>query len=241
MSGRQGPFAASGAVLARKRMGEGGLWLVLFLKGHGLLRASAPGAERGRTRFGGGTEPFVWGAFQLHRGKGGGLWLGGVDVADDMLPLRRRPEALLMAARWSKLLIRHVIPEHPADALVADLYWNTKLLCAAHVSAEAAGWRFLWRWLVDWGLAPDMRRCAACGRELEAATWGRDGLICARHPGASVDGPTFTGEDLALLRRVAEGDVASVAGMFEEGASRAHEDVFTVASRRAEGLLSSEK
>ena len=49
---RQGLLSASGTVLSRKRAGEGGLRLMLLLKGQGLTWASAPGAERGRVRLG---------------------------------------------------------------------------------------------------------------------------------------------------------------------------------------------
>ena len=123
---RQGLDAASGVVLARTAAGEGDLLLTLFLKGRGLIRASARGAASGRVRFGGGTEPLVWGSFRLHRGRGGGVYLNAVDVIDGMIPLRRRPEALRAAVRWAKLLTRHLMAEHPADDLLANLYWNMR-------------------------------------------------------------------------------------------------------------------
>ena len=80
---RQGLDAASGVVLSRSVAGEGDLLLALFLKGRGLVRVSARGAAGGRVRFGGGTEPLVWGAFRLHRGRGGGAYLSAVDVVED--------------------------------------------------------------------------------------------------------------------------------------------------------------
>jgi hypothetical protein len=46
---------------------------------------------------------------------------------------------------------------HPSDALLANLYWSMKLL--GRVPPEVADWRFLWRWLKGWGLAPQLSEC----------------------------------------------------------------------------------
>ncbi|MDR2529280.1 MAG: recombination protein O N-terminal domain-containing protein [Synergistaceae bacterium] len=161
--------SASGVVLGRHMVREGDVLLSLFLKGMGLTSASARGAATGKVRFGGGTEPLVWGVFNLYHGRAGKKYLRDVDVADDMLPLRGRPEALFAAARWAKLLKRHLMKDtegrHPADKLLANLYWNMKLLCSPELPVEAVEWRFIRRWLMDWGLAPDLPRCADCGLE----------------------------------------------------------------------------
>ena len=153
--------SASGVVLKRRIAGEGDLNLTLFLKGLGIAYISAKGAGGGKVRFGGATEPLVWGAFTLYRPRddGGKLYLKSVDVADDMLALRNRPEALFAAARWSKLLLRHLMEGHADDDLLANLYWNMKLLCGV-LPAEIVEWRFMWRWLKTWGLAPEISECA---------------------------------------------------------------------------------
>ena len=234
---RQGLDAASGVVLSRSVAGEGDLLLALFLKGRGLVRVSARGAAGGRVRFGGGTEPLVWGAFRLHRGRGGGAYLSAVDVVDGMIPLRRRPEALRTAVRWSKLLLRHLMAEHPADDLLANLYWNMRLLGTSRVPPEAAEWRFLWRWITVWGLAPDLTRCARCGRLAESLFWTGEGLTCAGcGPGAGR--PRFSGEDLSLLRRTAGADVHGVERYGELGELDGARGLFALASRCVGGLLS---
>ena len=153
---------ASGVVLNRRIAGEGDLLLTLFLKGLGVSYVSAKGAAGGKVRFGGATEPFVWGAFALYRPRdeGGRLYLKSVDVADDMLALRSRPEALLAAARWCRLLVRSLMEGHADDALLANLYWNMKLLCGG-LPVKAVEWRFIWRWLKAWGLAPEVSECAS--------------------------------------------------------------------------------
>jgi DNA repair protein RecO (recombination protein O) len=150
-------------VLGRRILGEGNLYLTLFLKGLGVTFVSAPGAASGKVRFGGGTEPLVWGTFTLYQskgGEGGRKYLKGVDVADDMLQLRSRAEALFAAVRWARLLARHLMEGHPSDDLLANFYWSMKL--TADVPVEAVEWRFLWRWLRHWGLAPSLADCFDC-------------------------------------------------------------------------------
>lgn len=235
---RQGLDAASGVVLARTAVGEGDLLLTLFLKGRGLVRVSARGAASGRVRFGGGTEPLVWGSFRLHRGRGGGVYLNAVDVIDGMIPLRRRPEALRAAVRWAKLLTRHLMAEHPADDLLAGLYWNMRLLSAPRVPPDAADWRFLWRWLSAWGLAPDLTRCARCGAPLQkTAFWTGEGWGCTAC-GPGDDRPRFSGEALSLLRRVADTDISGVERYGERGELDGARGLFALASRCVGGLLS---
>ena len=146
--------------------------LTLFLKKLGVVYVSAKGAAGGKVRFGGATEPLVWGAFALYkpRDDGGKLYLKSIDVADDMLSLRSRPEALFAAARWAKLLMRRLMEGHADDELLANLYWSMKLLCG-NLPVEVAEWRFMWRWLKAWGLAPDVfelaKNMACAASELE--------------------------------------------------------------------------
>jgi DNA repair protein RecO len=157
--------SASGVVLNRRVLGEGDLYLTLFLKGWGIVFVSARGAASGKVRFGGGTEPLVWGTFTLYQGKGGEggkSYLKGVDVADDMLELRSRAGALFAVIRWAKLLTRHLPVGHPSDDLLANLYWSMKLTAGGEIPIEALEWRFLWRWLKSWGLAPSLADCLDC-------------------------------------------------------------------------------
>ena len=160
-----------------------------------------------------------------------------MDVADGMIPLRRRPEALRTAVRWSKFLLRHLMADHPADDLLANLYWNMRLLGMPRVPPEAAEWRFLWRWITAWGLAPDLTRCARCGRPAESLFWTGEGLACA-DCGPGTGRPRFSGEDLSLLRRTAGADVHGVERYGELGELDGARGLFALASRCVGGLLS---
>ncbi|MDR1742158.1 MAG: recombination protein O N-terminal domain-containing protein [Synergistaceae bacterium] len=200
-------FSASGVVLGRSFAGEGDILMTLFLKGVGLTFASARGASSGKVRFGGGTEPLVWGTFSFYEGSAGRKSLTGVDVADDMLKMRARPDSLMAAVRWAKLVVRHLPPGHQADDLLANLYWNMRLLDEGFPPL-AAEWRFLWRWLRLWGLAPDASEFADTPLErgvLQAAALSK------------VDGLMASGPDFSPMI--------------------GHAELFRQASRRAEFLL----
>jgi DNA repair protein RecO (recombination protein O) len=201
--------SASGVVLKRRIAGEGDLNLTLFLKGLGIAYVSAKGAASGKVRFGGSTEPLVWGSFALYRprGEAGRLYLKSVDVADDMLALRSRPETLFAAARWSKLLTRHLMEGHADDGLLANLYWNMRLMCGG-LPVEAVEWRFIMRWLKSWGLAPEVSKCA-----------------------------TGTASDCELLRFVSIAKTPELESFEPKEALAGKKRLFADASRRAETFL----
>ena len=203
MDAQQGFKSGSGVVLRRRIAGEGDLLLTLFLKGIGVTAVSARGAAGGKVRFGGGTEPLAWGSFGLYKGKGGGFHLKSVDVADDMFRLRGRSAALFTAVRWAKLLTRYLMAGHPSDDLLANLYWNMKLLDEGNLPVEVVEWRFLWRWLKSWGLAPDLSLCTQCACTLDEALWTGEGLCCPKCVPERAAG-SLSAVQLSFLRAVAE-------------------------------------
>jgi len=200
--------STSGVVLHRRVTGEGDLNITLFLKKLGVAYVSARGAASGKVRFGGATEPMVWSTFSLYRPRddGGKLYLRSVDIADGMLHLKRNPEALFAAARWFKLLIRRMMAGHADDGLLANLYWSMKLL-GGDLPVEAVEWRFMWRWLKAWGLAPDVSELGGTPSELE------------------------------LLRFVAASKAADIVSAVPREIFESRKRIFVDASRRAEAFL----
>lgn len=175
---KQGFYSSSGTVLQRKISHKGDMYLDLFLRDFGRVWATAYGSAKGKVRFGGGTEPLTWGRYQLYRGTDR-FSLKSVEVVDDMWPLRKNSNSLRISARMIRLVRHHLPPDQPDDKLLAILYWNTVLI-ARGCPPEIAEWRFMWRWLDSWGLAPSLRYCTACGAELDEALWDENGLFCPR-------------------------------------------------------------
>ncbi|MGI6784733.1 MAG: DNA repair protein RecO [Aminivibrio sp.] len=172
----QGFLRSSGVVLRRDVGSEGNVSLYLLLKETGPLWVSAPGAGKGRIRFGGGTEPLTWGVFNLYKGARK-FYLKSVDVREDFWALRSSAEGLRTLLEWDRLLCRHLPPGLPCDDLVALFYWCSALVRDG-ADRRAAEWRFLRRWLEAWGMAPSLEHCLSCGRPLRDAYWSADGPLC---------------------------------------------------------------
>ena len=167
----------SGVVLKRGSYMEGDLALLLFLKTSGMTWCYIPGAAKGSVRFGGAMEPLVWGRYQLYQTKRR-VYVREVEVTDDFWQLRKRPKAVFMAARWIRLLAQNLIPGYPYDPLLALFYWAMKAL-EKGVEPEIVSARFLWRWLLDWGIAPDFNMCSSCGKPLNGrGAWCDGGFYC---------------------------------------------------------------
>lgn len=172
----QGLVRQSGVVLRRDASPEGNISLYLLLKGIGPVWVSAPGAGRGRVRFGGGVEPLSWGNFNLYKGTRR-FYLKSVDVKEDFWSLRAAPEKLRALLEWDRLLCLHLVPGLPCDELVALFYWSS-ILVREGTDPLAAEWRFLRKWLEAWGLAPSLSICLSCGKSLGDAVWNAEGLNC---------------------------------------------------------------
>lgn len=174
----QGLVRRSGVVLRRNSSPEGDISLYLLLKSIGPVWASAPGASRGRVRFGGSIEPLVWGNFNLYKGTRR-FYLKSVDVKEDFWTLRAVPRKLRALLEWDRLLSIHLVPGHPCDEMIALFYWSCILL-KEDVDPEVTEWRFLRKWLKSWGLAPSLEYCVSCGVHLGDAYWNATGLSCPR-------------------------------------------------------------
>ncbi|MDD4364531.1 MAG: DNA repair protein RecO C-terminal domain-containing protein [Synergistales bacterium] len=172
----QGHFRASGVVLRRCDTPKGERLLYLGLKGLGPLWVIAPGAARGKGRFGGATEPLVWAVFTLYKASRN-LYLKEVDVKFDLWKLRKSPEALARSAHWGKLVADGLLSGHPDDALLGLFFWALQEI-EAGADVEVAEWRLLWRWLRDRGAAPDLECCGNCGAPLTSAFWQGEQLLC---------------------------------------------------------------
>ncbi|MGI6075346.1 MAG: DNA repair protein RecO [Pyramidobacter sp.] len=168
----------TGVVLRRGDYMEGNMAALLFFKDSGTTWVYIPGASRGSQRFGGALEPLVWGRYQLYQSKRR-MYIKEVEVAEDFWELRRRPDAVIQAVRWAKLLERHLIGGYPYNDLLALFYWAQKALLEG-VPNETVNARFLWRWLHSWGIAPDLFHCSSCGCTLDGtAGWLDNSFVCS--------------------------------------------------------------
>ena len=141
---------ARGVTLNREPMGEKLLWTTLFLEDIGIISVSSK-------NFMGSSEPFSWGIFSLKiRGKTQKYFLEDIDIKDDMLGIQWGFHPLKTAFDWAKRLVKTLRPKLPDNELLTNFYWSLKLLAVRYVPVEAVDWRFMWLWLEEWGIAPDL-------------------------------------------------------------------------------------
>ena len=197
---------AKGVILTREDKGENLLWSTLFLEGEGIVSVSSK-------NFMGDSEPFVWGYFDLQRRKRSRYYfMFDTDIKDSMLKIRRGLEPLKTAFDVVRALLKYLPREHPDDELLVNLYWSMKLLTMPAVPPSAAYWRFLWLWLSEWGLAPE---------------------ITAFHSDKG-----FTNEEVSLLSQLAILTYTGVIQLFTSKLDTTiRENIFRVASSIAITLL----
>ncbi|HPI97648.1 MAG TPA: DNA repair protein RecO C-terminal domain-containing protein [Synergistales bacterium] len=197
---RQGYYSASGIITKRTISPKGDIFLNLFLKGFGIIWVIAPGSAKGKVRFGGALEPSTWGVFTLYKGPTN-FYLKTVEVKVDSWELRHRPRGL--KTYFSLLqLINSLLPQgHPDDELLVHLFWARDLLIRdCHM--ELVEWRFLWRWLKVWGLAPAIDSCQACSRKISEGYITSEGFVC---PACLTEGRerSFPSINLHVLKKAA--------------------------------------
>lgn len=166
----------TGVVLSRANLLHGNSTATIFLRDSGVVRVFVHGGSRGVRRFGASLEPLIWGHFQMYQSRHQ-MYIKEIDVTDDMWKLRHRPMALRPALVWSRLLIRNLLEGYPYNDVLALFYWALKAL-EAGVDPDAVGARFMWRWLYNWGVAPDLVHCSYCGKPMKRAAWHEGALIC---------------------------------------------------------------
>lgn len=173
---QQGYYSSIGTVLQRRDSSKESQSLRVFLRDLGPRWVSAP-AALGKNRFGGGTEPLVWGEFSLYQSPTY-LYLREVEVKEDFLDLRRSANLLSSALRLYKMVSNALLTANESNRTLV-LLWSGLVLLRELCPKEAVELRFTWNLLHEIGTAPSLWNCVKCGARLTAgASWSPDGLLC---------------------------------------------------------------
>jgi len=205
----QGLLSQRGVVLRRKDSPDGNRSVYVLLENEGPVWLLAPGAARGKVRFGGATDPLVWGTFHVYRGTSRS-YLRDVDVRKDFWSLRRSPQRIRQAVDWSVSISRFALPGHPCNDLMPVFFWSLCLLEDPNSREDLVDWRFYWRWLRSWGLATELDRCHTCGNPPAGAIFSGETLLCEKctggHPGEGVRLKSGELRELGEAASVRQGD-----------------------------------
>jgi len=194
----QGYYTQSGTVLQRKESGKNGQSVHLFLKDMGPLWVNAPAATS-KTRFGGATEPLVWGTFYVYKSPGK-LYMKNAEIREDFLPVRNDPVKLTTAIKLYKLLPGVLLKGHENNHALNSL-WSALVQLSNDCPAELVEFRFLWRLLRSLGLCPSMTHCVNCGTYIKgSAEICDDGFLCSK---CSSNGRTSVNNEEILIMQAA--------------------------------------
>jgi len=198
----QGILKNRGVVLRRSDTPEGNRSVYVLLENVGPVWLLAPGAARGKVRFGGSTDPLVWGTFHVYRGPNR-WYLRDVDVRKDFWSLRSSSIRIRQAVHWVGSILGNTLPGHPCNDLLPVFFWSLSLLENPSAREDLASWRFYWRWLRIWGMAPELERCRSCGSLPRRAVFSGEGINCEKCGGQGI--PLSEQERLALLEAAISG------------------------------------
>ena len=197
--------SASGIILSRELSGENNLWLKLFLKGIGIINVTSRKAS-------GDTEPLTWGVFSLKKkSKGKNYSVNEIEITDDMFSLRMNRSSIMVSMNWVNLIVKFLINEHSDDELLANLFWNMKLLSRLNldISQDVCNWRFIWKWLEIWGLSPDFVKFHVS--------------------------KAFSDDEIILLAKILNNDINEIVALFSKPFifNNIRENIFKVAAKCA--------
>jgi len=196
----QGYYIQAGTVLKRRDSSREGQSLLLFLRDIGPRWVYAP-ASSAKNRFGGATEPLVWGTFNLYQSPGR-LYFQGAEIKEDFLSLRSSPSLLMAALGFYKTINKVLMPGHESNNLL-NVLWSSLLLLKEKCPSDIVEFRFKWKLLKSAGTAPSLGHCVSCGSVLKGpGIWCRDGLLCSDCSSGSA-GTGVSYHDLRLLQTAA--------------------------------------
>lgn len=237
-------------VVRRHDLGEADRIIVLFTRGHGIVRAVAKGVRRAKSRFGSRLAPFVDVDVQIHPGRGLGTITGADTVRTWAAPIVDDYARYTCACAVLETAERLAGEEGTAspnlwDLTVAALDTLTGADVGSNALGDGAGdgdgtgagaarsrmpdlvlTAYLLQAMADAGWAPSLFDCAQCGKPgpHKAFAPAAGGAVCVecRPPGAA----TPPADVLRLMWWLAHGrwdyvDAVSGATSFRHLASRA--------------------
>lgn len=149
---------SKGVILSLKSYGDSSIYSELFIMDYGRVYASLLHYSPNKKNISRELQQFLWGNFELIKNKRTHkYYIKDVNIICDPSVISMNRKSLYMALRWSKILAKYLPYQHADNDLLINLRSNMKLLEHPNiVPVRAAEFRFIWLWLKEWGLAPDL-------------------------------------------------------------------------------------
>ena len=174
---------AEGIILRSVRSGEYHKALTILTPEEGILRATAFGAYKGKSKLSGATEIFTEGTFFLYRNPvKEQVKVSDIAPADVHEGVRQDLERLYIASFWAELLIK----TYGGGGEYSRLFRFFRralgyLETIPEEELELLRLQFFWRYIEFMGMMPSLEECAVCGRGIEpeeTVYLGEGELLC---------------------------------------------------------------
>ena len=208
---------------------EADRFVAILTRDRGVIRASARGAKRPKSRFGSSTQPLCYARLSLLPGRDKYI-IEDAQPIEVFFALRQDIERLALAQYFCELALHLCPPDAPAPQHLRLLLNALHYLAAGEKNPLLIKAVVESRLLALEGYTPDLTGCASCGGE-ELPLWFSPvagTLTCAAHGGAAAGAIEVSAVVLAALRHVfygdfercfaftlPEGDAASLATLLE--------------------------
>jgi len=184
-------FTTEALVIGSMRYKEADRIITLYTRDRGRLGAIAKGVRRTKSKTGGRLEPFCLVRASLHAGRGSLYTVVGVDTLRTFQGVR---DELFRMEEGARLFtaVRHLFPAEEGNAPAFNLLVRgVSHLAESSDRATAASIVLATRLklLALLGYAPEMSRCACCGRQesLYGFSPGLGGMVCESCASAGFD------------------------------------------------------
>lgn len=151
-----------GVVLAETGQGENGKRLTLFTKDLGRVTAFASGAKKAKSSLLAGSQLFVFGNFELYRGKNA-YTLTGVEVIESFYELRSDLVKTAYAAYFSELMQVFVQDGLVSEEMLKLIYIAFEELIRQKHGADLIRAIYELKLLALAGYSPELSLCVKCG------------------------------------------------------------------------------
>lgn len=187
-------------------LSEADRFVAILTRDRGIIRASARGAKRAKSRFGSSTQPLCYARLSLIPGRDKYI-IEDAQPIEVFFPLRQDVERLALAQYFCELALHLCPSDMAAEQHLRLLLGGLHYLAAGEKPPLQIKAVVESRLLALEGYAPDLTGCAACGVE-EAPLWfspSSGTLSCLHHAGQG-DALELSAVVLAALRHIFYGD-----------------------------------
>jgi DNA repair protein RecO (recombination protein O) len=216
-------FKARAFILRATRMTETSRVVTLFTEQFGKVKAVAKGVDRPKSKLAGSLELFnlLEVGFYMKESSELGT-LSDATVIDGFPAIAREPRKFGFGSAWCEILDRTSHPDHPRPetfSLTEDYF---KILNrVAPASSGLLFWTALFRMLIIEGYAPEIDKCASCGRtDLKTdiiISLKRGGLVCGRCRDYDDTTMKLSSKSLELLRKMSSDSLEDMAKLTIDG------------------------